>query len=129
MAVRVTNTTETPYLIETNTHIAEFSVITPEEAKFIKPMDMAFLSMIPENDPDLTAYLKETLTTNKPEQQTNTFWFATPENPGKIENHTPIQTGNPIEVYELKEKEKLNQKTTQKPKISLLKDLIGPIHC
>ena len=92
IAVRVTNTTDSPYLIKKHTQIAEFSVFTPEQSKHIKPVDMAILSMIPQGDPDLTAYLHEVLRTNKPEQQNNTFWFPTPENPGKPEDHTPIQT-------------------------------------
>ena len=58
VAVRVTNTTETSYLMKRNTQIDEFPVVTPEQAKFIKPADMAILSMIPEGDPDLTAHLK-----------------------------------------------------------------------
>ena len=57
--VRVTNTTETPYLIKRNTQIAQFCVITPEQAKFMKPVDMAILIMIPEADLDVTAYLNE----------------------------------------------------------------------
>ena len=92
IAVRVTNTTESPYTINKNTQIAGFSVVTPEESKIIKPVDMAILSMIPEGDPDLITYLTELLRTNKPGQQTNTFWFPTPENPGNTEEHTPIQT-------------------------------------
>ena len=56
---RVTNTTETPYLVEMNTQNAEFSVVTPEQAKFIRSVDTAVLSMIPEDDADLTAYLNE----------------------------------------------------------------------
>ena len=92
IAVRVTNTTESPYTINKNTQIAEFSVVTPEQSKFIKPVDMAVLSMIPEGDPDLITYLTELLRTNKPDQQTNTFWFPTPENPGNTSEHTPIQT-------------------------------------
>ena len=92
IAVRVTNTTESPYTINKNTQIAEFSVVTPEESKFIKPVDMAILSMIPEGDPDLITYLTELLRTNKPDQQTNTFWFPTPKNPGNTNEHTPIQT-------------------------------------
>ena len=83
IAVRVTNTTESPYTINKNTQIAEFSVVTLEQSKFIKPVDMASLSMIPEGDPDLKTYLTELLRTNKPDQQTNAFWFPTPENPGK----------------------------------------------
>ena len=79
IAVRVTNTTESPYTINKNTQIAEFSVVTPEQSKFIKPVDMAVLIMIPEGDPDLISYLTEILRTNKPDQQTNTFWFPTPK--------------------------------------------------
>ena len=92
IAVRVTNTTESPCTINKNTQIAEFSVVTPEQSKFIKPVDMAILSMIPEADPDLITYLTELLRTNKPDQQKNTFWFPTPENPGNTDEHTPIQT-------------------------------------
>ena len=69
---------------------------------------MAILSMIPQDDPDLTAYLNELLRKNKPEQQDNTFWFPTHENPGKSEDHTPIQTRLLNVLNELRDKEKLN---------------------
>ena len=109
-AVMVTNTTESPYLTKKHTQIAEFSVVTPEQSKQFNPVDMAILSMIPQGDPDLTAYLNEPLRTNKPkpEQQNNTFWFPTPENPGKPEDHTPKQTRILKELIELNEKEKPN---------------------
>ena len=68
IAVRVTNTTESPNLIKKHTQIAGSSVVTPEQSEDIKPVDMAILSMIPQGDPDLTAYLNELLRTNKPEQ-------------------------------------------------------------
>ena len=42
--------------------------------------------MIPEADPHLSAYLNEILRTNKPEQQSITFWFPTHKNLGKIED-------------------------------------------
>ena len=90
-AVRVTNTTESPYTKNKNKQIAEFSVVTPEQSKFIKPVDMAILSMIPEGDPDLVTYLTELLRTNKRDQQNNTLWFPTPKNPGNTEDHTPIK--------------------------------------
>ena len=73
IAVRVTNTTESPYTINKNTQIAAFSVVTPEQSKFIRPVDTAILYMIPECDPDLTTYLTKSLRTNKPDQQNNTF--------------------------------------------------------
>ena len=88
--------------------------MTPEQSKHIKPVDMAILRMIPQCDPDLTAYLNEVLRTNKPEQQNSTFWFSTPENPGKPDDHTPIQTRVLKEINELKDKEKLNpQESTE----------------
>ena len=121
IAVRVTNTTESPYLIKKHTEIAEFSVVTPEQSKHINPVDMAILSMIPQGDPDLTAYLNELLRTIKPEQQDNTSWFPTPENPGKPEGHTPIQTRILKELNELKDKEKLNPQESSESRNNFLK--------
>ena len=79
IAVRVTNIRESPYTINKNTQIAEFSVVTPEQSKFIKPVDMAILSMIPEGDQDLITYLTELLRTSKQDQQTNTFCYRHPK--------------------------------------------------
>ena len=76
--------------------------------------------MIPQGDPDLTAYLNELLRTNKPEQQNNTFWFPTPENPGKPEDHTSIQTRILKELIELNEKEKLNPQESTESKNKFL---------
>ena len=64
-AVRVTNTTESPYTITKNTQISEFSVVTREQSKFIQPVNMAILSMIPEGHPDVITYLTELLRTIK----------------------------------------------------------------
>ena len=110
IAVRVTNTTESPHTINKNTQIAEFPVVTPEQSKFIQPVDTAILSMIPEGDPELVTHLTELLRTNKPGQKNNTFWFPTPENPGNTEDHTPIQTRILTELRELQRREKLNPK-------------------
>ena len=73
IAARVTNTTQSPYSFKKYTQIAEFCVVTPEQSKHIKSVDMAIFSMIPQGDPDLTAYLNELVRRNKPEQQDNTF--------------------------------------------------------
>ena len=121
IAVRVTSTMESPYTINKNTKIAEFSVVTPEQSKFIKPMDMAILSMIPEGDPNLVTYLTELLRTNKPDQQNNAFWFPTPEDPGNTEDHTPIQTRILTELRELQRREKLNPKDNTESRTEFLK--------
>ena len=121
IAVRVTNTTESSYLIKRHTQIAEFSAVTPEQSKHIKPVDLAVLSMIPQEDPDLTAYLKELLRTNKLEQQNNTFCFPTPEYPGKPEDHTPIQTRILKENIELRDKEELDPQERTESRNNFLK--------
>ena len=115
IAVGVTNTTESPYTINKNTQFAEFCVVTPEQSKFIKPVEMAILSMIPEVDPDLITYLTELLRTN------NTFWFPTPLNPCNTEEHTPIQTRILKELRELQLKEKLNPKNNTESRTEFLK--------
>ena len=119
--VRITNTTESPYSIKNNTQTAEFSVVTPEQSKFTRPVDTVILSMIPERDLYLTTYLNELLRSNKPEQQRNTFWFPTPENPGKTEVHTPIQARILKKLRELQEREDLNPKDHVEPRMKFLK--------
>ena len=121
IAVRVTNTTEAPYLIKKHREIAEFSVVTPEKSKHIKPVDTAILSMIPQDDPYLTTYLNELLRTSKAEQQDNTFWFPTPEKPEKPEDHTLIQKRTLNELNELKDKEKLNPQESTESRNKFLK--------
>ena len=59
---------ELPDSIKKTPQIAEFSVFTQKQSKFITPVDAATLSIIAEGDPDLTTYLKKLLRTNKPEQ-------------------------------------------------------------
>ena len=61
VAVRVTNTTDIPYTMRKNTPIANFSVVTPEQSTFTRPVDIAILNMNPDGDPDLTSYLNELL--------------------------------------------------------------------
>ena len=57
----------------------------------------------------------------KPEQQNNTFWFPTPENPGKTEDHTLIQTRILEELRQLQGKEKLNPKDDVESRMKFLK--------
>ena len=121
-AVRITDTKESPHLIKKNTQIAEFSVVTPEQSKFIRPVDTAILSMTPEGDPDLTTHLSELLKTNKAEQQSNTFWFPMPENPWKTEDNTPMKKRILEEMNELKEK-KTEPKSDVQSQMKFLKRL------
>ena len=67
--------------------------------------------------------MSELLKTNEPEQQNNTFWFPTPENPGKREYHTSIRTRTFTELNELKVKEKLNPTDSAKLRRKILERL------
>ena len=120
-AARVTNTTESTYLIKKHTQTAEFSVVTAGQSKQIKSVDVALLRMVPQGDPDLTSYLNELLRTKEPEQQNMTFWFLTPESPGKPEDHTPIQTRILKLLTELKDKENLNPQENKESRKNFLK--------
>ena len=86
---------------------------------------MAILSMIPQDDPDLTLYLNELLRTSKPEQQDNTFLFPTPENPGKPADHTPIPTKILKELNEFKDNEKLNPQEGTESRNKFLKRFVS----
>ena len=77
--------------------------------------------MVPEGDPDLITYLTQLLRTDKAYQQTNTFWFPTPKNPGNTDEHTPIQTRILKELCELQHKEKLNPKDDIESRMEILK--------
>ena len=79
------------------------------------------LIMTPQRDPNLTAYLYKLPRTNKPEQQNNTSWFPTPENPGKSEDHNSMQTPILKQIVELKEKEKLSPQESTESRNKLLK--------
>ena len=84
-------------------------------------MDTAIFSRIPEGDPDLVTCLTELLRTNKTDQQNNTSWFPTAENPGNTEDHTPIQTRIVTQLRELQRKEKLNSKDDIESRTEFLK--------
>ena len=86
--------------------------------------------MIRQSDPDLTAHLNERLRPNKPEQQNNTFCFATPVNTGTPEDHTPIQTRTLKELNVPKDKEK-NESTREHEKnleTNFANEFIGLTH-
>ena len=70
-----------------NTHIAKFSVITPQQFKFTKPVETVILGMIPGVDQGLTTYLTELVRTSKPEQQSDTIWFPTLKKRNETEDH------------------------------------------
>ena len=89
--IRVTNTAHTPYTIKTNTTVAEFKIMSPEEAKELKPLITAALKVLTEDDSeDAITYINDLLKTSDSPSPNQSFWFPTPYNPGDPTTQTPI---------------------------------------
>ena len=90
--IPVNNFTDHPYKLKKGLHIANFSVMTPEQMKYVKPVDPASTWHLLQNDQEQAAhYVSSLIKTNRNPQNSETYWFPTPENPGNPEEHTPIQ--------------------------------------
>ena len=92
IAIPLNNFTDHPYKLKKGLHIANFSVMTPEQMKYVKPIDPASTWHLLQNDQEQAAhYISSLIKTNRNPQNSETYWFPTPENPGNPEEHTPIQ--------------------------------------
>ena len=58
VAIKITNTTDFPYTIATDTKIAELQFLKPEETKMIRPVNIAALNLLTELD-DVVTYINE----------------------------------------------------------------------
>ena len=92
ISIPVNNFTDHPYKLKKGLHIANFSVMTPEQMKYVKPVDPASTWHLLQNDQEQAAhYVSSLIKTNRNPQNSENYWFPTPENPGNPEEHTPIQ--------------------------------------
>ena len=92
ISIPVKNFTDHPYKIKKGLHIASFSVMTPEQMKYVKPVDPASTWNLLQNDQEQADhYVSSLIKTKNNSQNTENYWFPTPENPGNPEEHTPIQ--------------------------------------
>ena len=115
--IRVTNTTPTPYTIKRNTTIAEFKILSPEEAKELKPLNSAALKVLAEDDSeDAMVYINELLKTSEKPSHNQNFWFPTPD----PATHTPIQNRILREIKELEEIQKLDPNNSEEERKTFL---------
>ena len=106
---QICNFSELPCTITTDTHLADFRVLTPEQLKYIKPINPSMLTFIMHQHTEVTdVYLNELLKVNNGEDKTEQFWFPTQEQPGDPTTYTPIQKRIFDELVELQTLEKLN---------------------
>ena len=109
IAIHVNNFTEQPYTLRRGSHIANFSVLTPEQMKYVKPIDPVTTWHLLQGNPENAAYYASSLNKSpKNEDHKENYWFPTPENPGYPQLHTPIQQRILRELHVLQELEQLN---------------------
>ena len=74
------------------TQVANFTVLTPEQMKYVTPIDPVTKRHLLQDDPKNVAYYASSLfKSTKPEDSTENYWFPTPEDPGDTQHNTPIQ--------------------------------------
>ena len=118
-AIKVANTTDFPYTIAADTKIAELQILKPEETKMIRPVDIAALNLLTEHD-DVVTYINALMQVERPDDNEETFWFPTPENPGYEPEHSPIQRRILKELRELAELEKLDPTENEQSRTKFL---------
>ena len=107
--VHINNFTDQPYKLKRGLHIANFSVLTPEQMKHVKPIDpVSTWHLLNENEEDAIYYVRSLLKANRNNDQYEQYWFPTPENPRDEDSHTPIQRRVLQELRNLQEAEQLN---------------------
>ena len=109
VSVHLNNFTDSPYTLKRGTQVATFTVLTPEQMKYIKPRDPVTTWHLLQDNPENAAYYASSLIkSTKPEDFKENYWFPTPEDPGDPQHHTPTQKRILSELINLQELEKLN---------------------
>ena len=90
--IPVNNFTDHPLKLKKGLHIANFSVIAPEQMKYVKTIDPSSTWHLLQQDQEQAAnYVSSLIKANKDPQNQENYWFPSPENPGNPEERTPIQ--------------------------------------
>ena len=121
--IPVNNFTDHPYKLKKGLHIANFSVMTPEQMKYVKPVDPASTWHFLLNDQEQAAhYFSSLIKTNRNPQNSENYWFPTPENPGNPEEHTPIQKRILRELQALQDLETLDPTKDEESRAKFLEN-------
>ena len=111
MRIHAKNFTDQPCKLKKALHIANFSVMTPEQMKHVEPINpVSTWHLLNENEEDAIYYLSRLLKANRNSDQYEQYWFPTLENRADEESHTPIQQRILRELRNLQEAEKFNPK-------------------
>ena len=117
---QIINFSELPYTIPVDTHLADFKILTPEQIKYIQPVDPTLLSFMMQHDDTSEIYLHELLKVPPQNQEQETYWFPTPEEPGDPTTYTQFQQRVNDELLEFQRLEKLNPQDNEESRTSFL---------
>ena len=107
--VQNSNFLDDPYTLKKRAHMANFSILTPEQTKHSQPVNPTLdRHLLNNNHDDAIHYINSLLKTAKTDEVNETYWFPTPQNLGNEKEHTPIQTRILNELRELEQLEQLN---------------------
>ena len=107
--IHLNNFTDHTYTLKRGSHVANFSVMTPGQMKYVKPVDPVTTWHLLQDNPENAAfYVGSLIKSAKPEDFRENYWFPTPEDPGDPQQHTPIQKRILTELLTLQELEKIN---------------------
>ena len=119
--VHINNFSDQPYKLKRGPLIANFSVLTPEQMKHVKPIDpVSTWHLLHENEEDAIYYVSSVLKANRNNDQYEQYRFPTPKNPGDEDSHTPIQRRILQELRNLQEAEQLNPQNDEKSRRKFL---------
>ena len=79
LIVQISNLLDHPYTIKKGTHIANFSILTLEQAKHIRPVNHTSVShVLINNHDDAVHYVNSLWRTSKTDEAGATYWFPAP---------------------------------------------------
>ena len=89
--VQISNFLDYPYTLKKGMHVANFSILPPEQTKHIRPVNPTSVRHLQNNNhDDASHYRNSLLKTTKTDEVNETCWFRTPQNPGNEQEHTPF---------------------------------------
>ena len=107
--VQISNFLHHPNTLKRGTHIANFSILTPEQMKHIRPVNPTSVRhLLNNNHDDAIHCMNSLLKTSKTNEVNETYWFPTLQNLGNESERTPIQTRILTELRDPEQLEKLN---------------------
>ena len=107
--IHLNNFADHPYTLRRGSHVANFSVMSPGQMKYVKPIEpVTTWHLLQDNLQNAAFYVSSLIKSPKPKHFHVKNWFLTPEDPGDPQQHTPIQKRILTALQNLQELEKLN---------------------